>query len=197
MEQKTKKIIIISVLLLTVLACGLGGYTYAKYRTAVRGGGQVEVAKWSFKVNNSSEQIETINLEDTIAGEYLLANGKIAPGAEGQFSLLLDATESEVGVHYDIEFKSEKNKPQNLKFIYEGQTYNSLTEMSHEIIGNILANEEEKVKEITIEWRWGYETGTEEEIEENDKIDTQNGIDALNYTFDVIVTGTQMPLVEG
>lgn len=197
MEQKTKKIIIISVLLLTVLACGLGGYTYAKYRTAVRGGGQVEVAKWSFKVNNSSEQIETINLEDTIAGEYLLANGKIAPGAEGQFSLLLDATESEVGVHYDIEFKNEKNKPQNLKFIYEGQTYNSLTEMSHEIIGNILANEEEKVKEITIEWIWEYETGTEEEIEENDKIDTQNGIDALNYTFDVIVTGTQMPLVEG
>ena len=197
MEQKTKKIIIISVLLLTVLACGLGGYTYAKYRTAVRGGGQVEVAKWSFKVNNSSEQIETINLEDTIAGEYLLANGKIAPGAEGQFSLLLDATESEVGVHYDIEFKNEKNKPQNLKFIYEGQTYNSLTELSKQIIGNILANEENKVKEITIRWRWKYETGTEDEIEENDEIDTQNGIEALNYTFNVIVTGTQMPLVEG
>ena len=197
MEQKTKKIMIIAILLLTILACGLGGYTYAKYRTSSRGGGQVEGAKWSFKVNNSSEQIETIKLEDTIAGEYLLANDKIAPGAEGQFTLLLDATESEVGVHYDIGFDNEKNKPQNLEFMYQGQTYNSLTEMSHRIIGNILANEENKVKEITIEWKWKYETGTDEEIEENDKIDTQNGIDALNYTFDVIVTGTQMPLVEG
>lgn len=193
MNQKSKKIMLISVLLLTILACGLGGYTYAKYRTSIRGGGRVEVAKWSFKVNNSSEQIETINLEDTI-DESLLANGKIAPGTEGQFSLLLDATESEVGVHYEIEFNNEKNKPQNLEFIYNEQTYNSLTELSKQIIGNILANEENKVKEITIGWRWKYETGTEDKIEENDEIDTQNGIDALNYTFNVIVTGTQMPL---
>ena len=73
----------------------------------------------------------------------------------------------------------------------------SIVSLNSENVENAEELVEEKVKEITIEWRWEYETGTEEEIEENDKIDTQNGIDALNYTFDVIVTGTQMPLVEG
>ena len=44
---------------------------------------------------------------------------------------------------------------------------------------------------IQILWRWEYETGTDTEIEANDIIDTQEGIADLDYTFDVVVTGTQ------
>ena len=195
MNQTNKKIILISVLILTILACGLGGYTYAKYRTSIKGIGNVEVAKWSFKLNDNSEQIETIKLEDTV-DKSLLINGKIAPGTSGQFTLIIDGTETEVGINYDIKFNNEKNKPTNLIFIYDGQTYNSLSKLNSILIGDIYADEENKTREITIKWEWAYETGTDGEKEANDKIDTQEGQNALTYTFDVVVTGTQIPLGE-
>ena len=48
-----------------------------------------------------------------------------------------------------------------------------------------------KNRKIQILWEWDYETGTGDEITSNDEIDTQEGIANLDYSFDVIVTGTQ------
>ena len=59
--------------------------------------------------------------------------------------------------------------------------------------GKINANDEQKQKSFVINWEWPYETGVSEtEIAKNDKIDTENGKSNLNYTFDVLVTGTQV-----
>lgn len=190
--RKSKKIIFILTLLLVALALGIGGYTYAKYITSVRGGGQVDIAKWSFKVNGNSEQLETIQLVDTI-DESRLVNGKIAPGTRGAFTINIDGTGTEVGIDYYIEFENEQNKPTNLVYSYEGQKFNSLSEIGPIANGTIYANDENKIKDITIEWQWEYETGTTEEIDENDAIDTQEGIANMDYTFDVKVTGTQVP----
>lgn len=180
-------------MLLVVLALGVGGYTYAKYRTALKGGGQIDVAKWSFKVNDNSKQIETIKLMQTV-DERLLANGKVAPGTGGEFTINIDGTGTETGINYEVEFQNEQNKPTNLIFIYEGQEFNTLSEVGTKIIGNIPANATDKTKKITIVWQWKYETGTGAEIDSNDEIDTREGIEDLNYTFDVVVTGTQVPV---
>lgn len=193
MNQKNKKLIIVLVLILTILATGLGNYTYAKYRSKVTGEGQLEVAKWSFKVNGNSEQMETIKLKDTV-NESVLAKGKVAPGTNGEFTLSIDASEAEVGINYQIEFRDEKNKPDNLVFIYGGQTYNNLQEINGKLKGDILQSDVNKVRKVTIQWEWSYETGFGEEIELNDQKDTQNGIEMLNYTFSVIVTGTQLAI---
>lgn len=195
MNVKNKKIMIISILLVTILACSLGGYTYAKYKTAIKGGGQVDVAKWAFKVNESSEQIETIRLEQTV-DQSLVANGKIAPGTEGEFTFVIDGTGAEVGIDYEIRFSNEKNKPTNLVFMYENYKVTSLTDFANAIQGNIPADAEQKTKEITIQWIWEYESGEGNEVTGNDQIDTQEGIANLDYTFDVVVTGTQTPLVQ-
>ena len=54
-------------------------------------------------------------------------------------------------------------------------------------------NDAEKTKIITIDWVWPYETGTTaEQILANDKIDTQNAKSIRNYTFNIVVTGTQV-----
>ncbi len=190
--RKSKKIILILTLLLVVLTLGIGGYTYAKYITSVRGGGQVDVAKWSFKVNGDSEQLETIKLVDTI-DESKLVNGKIAPGTSGEFTINIDGTGTEVGIDYYIKFENEQNKPTNLVYYYGEQKFNSLSEIGPIANGTIYANDEEKTKDVTIQWEWQYETGNLDEIDENDVIDTQEGIANLDYTFDVIVTGTQVP----
>ena len=72
----------------------LGGGAYAKYMSKVSGNGIAEVANWSFKVNESSEQIQSISLKSTANNSKLLDN-KIAPGTEGNFQVKLDATGSE------------------------------------------------------------------------------------------------------
>ena len=49
------------------------------------------------------------------------------------------------------------------------------------------------MKDLIIGWNWKYETGTTpEEILKNDKIDTQNAKEINDYTFDIIITGTQV-----
>ena len=91
-----------------------------------------------------------------------VSNNKIAPGTQGSFQIKLDATGAEVGIDYNL-------------------------------TGTINANDGEKTKVITIDWIWPFETGTTaEQILANDKIDTQNAKSIRNYTFNIVVTGTQV-----
>ena len=59
--------------------------------------------------------------------------------------------------------------------------------------GTINADDTNKVRILTVEWQWAYETETKDTtINQNDEKDTENGLKALDYSFDVIVTGTQV-----
>lgn len=190
MEKLGKKILL-GIVLLGILISTLLGFTYAKYISQVTGNGQFDVAKWSFKVNGETQELATINLTDTY-NEETLVNGKIAPGTSGSFDLVVDATGSEVGVEYKVDFQNETNKPTNLKFKYEDKTFNNIEEYEQYFTDIINADDANKTRTLTVNWEWPYETGTADEIAQNDKIDTQEGINALDYTFDVVVTGTQV-----
>ena len=191
MTKKKKALLILGILLVMLLAF-IGGQAYAKYVSSIRGEGIAEIATWDFKVNGQKEQVEQINLVSTCNNETLV-NNKIAPGTSGEFKIIVDATGSEVGINYNITFTEEENKPQNLKFIYDGVKYDSIKELENNLSGIINANEPNKSKTINIQWEWEYETGkTEEEINANDILDTKDAEQIKNYTFDVIVTGTQV-----
>jgi hypothetical protein len=170
----------------------IGGQSYSKYVSEVRGNGMAEVATWNFKVNEQKEQVQAIELKSTFDNE-ILSNNKIAPGTNGGFNIIVDGTDSDVGINYDITFANERNKPTNLKFIYNNQEYSSISELEDILSGTINVNDENKIKTITIDWKWPYETGNNEiEIANNDKIDTQDAQNIDIYTFDVIVSGTQI-----
>ena len=166
MSRKKKAIFIVAIVSTIVLAF-IGGQTFSKYVAEVRGDGIAEVATWSFKVNGQQEEVQTINLGSTCNDETLIGN-KIAPGTSGSFNIMVDGTGSDVGIDYRIEFQNN-------------------------LSGTIHANDEDKTRNLTIDWKWDYETGTtESEIANNDKMDTQNAKDIANYTFNVIVSGTQV-----
>ena len=189
---KKKKIVIVLAILAALCILFIGGKTFSKYITEVKGVGTASVAKWNFKVNGTEEEIQTINLASTINNETL-ANNKIAPGTSGNFEIRIDGSNAEVGIDYKIEFLNEKNLPQNLIFKYNGKSYDSIVKLNEVLNGKINANDEQKQKSFEINWEWPYETGVSEtEIAKNDKIDTENGKSNLNYTFDVLVTGTQV-----
>ena len=87
-----------------------------------------------------------------------------------------------------------EDKPSNLKFFYNEQEYSSIKDLEEDLSGTIDANDEKgQSRTLNNKWEWLYETGeTEEEIKANDLIDTKDGTNIENYTFDVIVTGTQV-----
>ena len=190
--NKKKKILIVLAIIAIIVLAFLGGHAYAKYFTKIKGTGLAEIATWSFKVNGEMEQIQTINLASTIDNETLVDN-KIAPGTKGNFNIVIDATDSDVGINYNISFSDESNKPTNLKFIYNEQEYQSIEELADNLSGIINANDEEKTRTLNIGWEWKYETGSDANtIAQNDIIDTENGTSLANYTFNIIVSGTQV-----
>lgn len=190
--KKSKKILIVFAIIFIIAMSFLIGQVYAKYASQIKGQGSADIASWNFKVNDKESQIQTISLNSTINNKTI-SNNKIAPGTSGNFKIKIDATDSEVGIGYIIKFENETNKPTNLKFTYENNTYNSISDLQEKLIGTIGANDVNKTKEININWSWPYETGTtKEQILANDKIDTEQGKKLSNYSFDVIVTGTQV-----
>lgn len=190
--KKSKKIVLLVIAIVAITLLFVGGRAYAKYMARVTGQGTADIAAWSFKVNENEEKLQTISLKSTINNSSLV-NNKIAPGTEGKFQIKLDATGSEVGINYVIKFENESQKPTNLKFTYDGKTYNSLKNLQQDLTGTINANDENKVKALTVGWNWKYETGnTAQDIASNDLIDTQDAKQMSNYTFDIIVTGTQV-----
>ena len=192
--KKSKKRIILLLLLLILLVFMflLGGGSYSKYLTQVEGKGVIEVAKWAFLVNGQTASITNINLAKTYNAETLAKN-TIAPGTSGSFDIKIDATGSEVGINYDVKFQNEKSKPQNLNFTYDGHTVSTIKDLEEYLQGTIQANSNEKVKIMTIEWNWPYETGnTVNEKALQDIEDTNDGKLLNEYSFDIIVTGTQV-----
>ena len=192
MRLTKKKKIIISLCILLVIILGLiGGCVIAKYQSQIRAQGNADVAKWVFTLNGTNVSYKTIKI-DSNYDESTLTNGKIAPGTQGSFDIVIDATGSEVGVEYAITFLNERSKPTNMKFIYENQEYNSLQELEDKLTGTIAANAGTKKITYTINWRWDYETGDSSQIQTNDKIDTSEGLAGSVYSFDVVATGTQV-----
>lgn len=190
--SKRKRILLIVSILAIIILSFIGGQTYSKYVSEVKGDGLAEVATWSFKVNGQQEQVQTINLASTCNEETLLDN-KIAPGTSGSFNIIIDGTDSDVGIDYKIKFLNERGKPNNLKFKYQNTEFNSINELQENLSGRINANDENKIRTLNIEWEWKYETGdNEQDIANNDKIDTEDAKDISQYTFNVIVSGTQV-----
>ena len=192
MSKKKKIIIAIAVVVAIILAI-VGARTYAKYMSDIRGSGSGDIANWSFKVNKSAEQIQTISLASTVNDNQKLSGTKIVPGIGGNFQIKLDATGSEVGVGYGVQFKNETAKPVNLKYSYGGKTYNNITELNEDLQGTIAADDENKERVFDIVWNWPYQIqGTEAQISAADTLDTQNAQAIRSYSFDVVVTATQV-----
>lgn len=84
-------------------------------------------------------------------------------------------------IKYHIKFKSENQKPENLKFQIVGKDrkYTKLEDMEQELKGEMARN-----KKIVINWKWDYE---ENAIQ--DRQDTKDGEIIRQYNFTIYVIG--------
>ena len=203
--DKKQKTMLVSILIILIIISLLIGYTFAKYYSIEEGRVASEIAKWSFKIDGwSSEEVNEISLINT-ADEVSLEDGKIAPGASGNFEIELDATDSEVDVKYNIEVVENGNKPDNLFFTVkkDGElcenSYSSLTELAENELNGVILQDEEQTVNFQIIWEWPYETGENEtDIALQDVEDTSFGAgtvqgqeNVFDYEISLKVVGTQ------
>lgn len=180
-------------LLVIIITCFLLEIISSKTSKSLKIESEVPISKWSFTVNNKTEEIQKINLfESNIDTNH---ESRLAPGTSGSFTIFLDATEAEVDLEYQIISVEEINKPHNLKFIFNEKEYDSFKQMEEVLSGTINVDDVEKTRTFQINWEWKYETGnTKEEIDQNDIIDTEDMNNIKNYNFVICVSGEQVKL---
>lgn len=148
--------------------------------------------EYDFDVTFENTDSDDIKLLDSISGEAVAKN-KIAPGIRGCFAIVMRTKKSSVDIKYNVEFIDVTNeKPTNMIFSIRGydKEYSTLQELQRDLHGII---EKRSEKRIIIDWKWNYESYSEQKsIEENDKIDTNEGKNLTSYKFKIIVNGEEV-----
>lgn len=137
--------------------------------------------EYIFDFSKNNEISTNMNLWETVSKNTLI-NEKIAPGTEGEFEIKLKSNKS---IYYEIDFLSQNKKPQNLFFSIKGDNkkYNKLEDLKQELQGDL---DKMETKSIVIQWKWDYDTGTEENIQ-----DTKDGTSIKDYHFYIHAIGNE------
>lgn len=94
-RKSTVKKNVFLVIILALLVALIGG-TYAKYSSTFNGTGNLNVAKWSVKVNGNTSKSFDLTLAPEKNGN--IVENKIAPGYSASGEIEIDLTETEVAV---------------------------------------------------------------------------------------------------
>lgn len=182
-KNKKTPLIIMTLLFVVGLTSGYVANTFAKYTSDLgTKNGTATIAKWAFTNENSTRTL-SMSLDQTY-DPNTLANGKIAPGTSGRFSIQLSNENSEVAVNYELNIGTGTNVPTNLKF-YTDAGHQTLA-TNNTITGTLAPGA--SATTITIYWQWAYQT------ENGDSADNESGTGAItnaNMTIPITITGTQ------
>jgi len=86
--------------------------TFAKYVTSAQQMTDIPIARWNIKVNDTSiKNGDTLTnvITPIFPGSEHIAEGIIAPTAEGYFDLILDCTDADVSFSYNITISPNAN----------------------------------------------------------------------------------------
>lgn len=192
-NTKKRNVVLAAVLLGVAVTVGtIGVTTFAKYKSQLSDVTQnATVAKWAFDTDNSSHSF-TFSLGQTYTASTLVSD-RIAPGTQGSLVFSLSNANTETGTDYTIEMSKNAGTPANLKFYSDSACTTELTGTNaNTLTGHLAPNA--SATEVTIYWKWAYETGTTTtEKDSNDVIDTSNGSAATanGMTVTATITGTQ------
>jgi len=100
-----KKIYILLIGIIILLASIIIGNTVAKYVTSASSNADINIARWQVLVNNEDvTSAATLNniITPVFPGNNNIAQGVIAPSAEGYFDIVIDATNTDVSLRYEV-----------------------------------------------------------------------------------------------
>ncbi len=103
--MKNKKIYIILIGIVILLTSIIISNTVAKYITSTSSNADINIARWQVLVNNQDvTSANTLNnvITPIFPGNNNIASGVIAPNAEGYFDIVIDATNTDVSLRYEV-----------------------------------------------------------------------------------------------
>lgn len=183
---KREKLIYITfiTLLVAIMLLATISDIYARYSSTISGSGNIELAKWSFKVNEAQEgETFTLNIKTTDETET-----KISPESTGSFTLTIENA-SNVPAKYTIELDEtfiETQKETDTIKIYTDESHETMIDLANNTLQGKLQSSETKV--ITLYWKWvpNEEKEKDQKIAENYK----------GFTISATVTGEQTIISE-
>lgn len=192
---------------LTMITTSLSSGTLAKYTEQVSAETQIKIARWdagayvetsggkdylvSTASGSSATNLGTL-LKASKSKKYDgVANGRLAPGMQGDFTINVQGNKTGLTSDVDIEYKvyvdaENYNMPTNLKFSSGGESYNlavdpSTTsdpkytaELGYCIKSGTIAANSTGADAVKVEWKWLYEqsggvvAGDEDDLEAGD-----------------------------
>lgn len=183
---KREKLIYITfiTLLVAIMLLATISDIYARYSSTISGSGNIELAKWSFKVNEAQEG-ETFTLDIKTTDE---TETKISPESTGSFTLTIENA-SNVPAKYTIELDEtfiETQKETDTIKIYTDKSHETMIDLTNNTLQGKLQSSETKV--ITLYWKWvpNEEKEKDQKIAENYK----------GFTISATVTGEQTIISE-
>lgn len=160
-----KKFILLIACVLVLLCFVTVQDTYAKYTSAVNETTDISIARWRILVNDYDirSNASTSNLiEPVFNGSTHIASDVIAPTAEGSFTIVVDATGTDLSFNYDINVKNSIDSPVS-DIVVTGVTLNGTpisvtnnTDTDSTISGTInLSDQRVNTFVVNIMWRDG------------------------------------------
>ena len=181
MKDNFRVIIWIIVFIMVVSSFIIFADTLALFESNGTGKANMDIGNWVIKISNvdiTNGQSENIIIDRFIyETNQNVASGKIAPGSSAYFDLIVDATECDVSVKYDITFNFEEiDYASNVRFSVSELDGNSTVRTGENtysgVIGlDTISDEEVVTLRITANW---------DNIEEYNDNDTVLGIERNN-----------------
>lgn len=96
-------IYIVSIVLLIIVGVNYIGETYSSFKTSSLGSGDTQIAKWAVVLKDEMVELENkFDVTFTSVSNGNVAPNRLAPGTSGKATLILDLTNTEVSVDYNI-----------------------------------------------------------------------------------------------
>jgi hypothetical protein len=173
-------------LIIAILSLYIITDVYARYSSTLYGSGNLEIASWSFKVNDSKEGeqfILNIKTTDNIT--------KISPNATGTMYITVK-NESDVNAKYTISLKEtmmDTQEESNAIQLYLDDSYSeeSKIDIKNQSITGKLDTSSHSTKTVTLYWKWI----------ENTKIDQTIAEKYKGFTFEATIVGEETEIAEG
>lgn len=119
--NKNKKVLIIIVLLIIIFIILIYAIlsTFATFRSEFTGDMKIDNATWKILVNStdiSSNAVKEFVIDDIEIDESQgVEPDKLAPGLKGNFNILIDPTETDVSIMYEIKFDTTDINATNIR----------------------------------------------------------------------------------
>lgn len=191
-----KKLFIFLIILCLTIAIISFVLIYAKYTTSATSQTNMPIARWDILVNNISIKNQSdisATLIPTFPGNENIAEGIIAPTAEGYFDLNFDYNAVDVAFNYTISLKpSEQSSVTDIVatgYSIDDGTKVDFTNFNEDITDTITLDNPTRTRKIRVYVKWNDDSAT---ATMDNAQDTESALSGNPALFDVNIVFNQV-----